>query len=280
MEWSDLRIFLNVARHGSLSAASRRLGLSQPTVSRRLEALESSLGRTLVQRTPGGMVLTEEGTRLVARVERMELEALDIERQPLKSGSEWVGRLKVGASDWFAARVLPPVVAAFARAHPRVSVEVLTDHRLPSLNRRQNDVSFRIVPFVEPDVVARRLLTMEYGVYASPDYPTWSPGGEGATVLTLPDSLGHIADVAWIRHRLPRATPGPRSNNREVLAAFCAQGLGLAVLPRPLGDQWGLVLVDLGEAPPSIDTWIGYHRDQADSPLVREFVQVAFRHLH
>lgn len=280
MEWSDLRIFLSIARLGSLSGASRKLGLSQPTVGRRLKALEESLNRTLVQRTPEGLVLTDEGTRLLGRVERMEREALGIERQTLVS-SQWEGRLKVGASDWFGSRVLPPVLAEFSRDHPRVVLEVLTDHRLASLNRRQNDVSFRIVPFTEPDVIARRLLTMPYGVYASHDHPTsWAPDGEGVRVLTLPSSLSHIADVAWIRTKLPRATVGLRSNHREVLAALCALGAGLAVLPRPLGDATkGLVLVDLGDEPPALETWMGYHRDQGNSPLVRAFVDLALRRL-
>ena len=77
MEWSDLRIFLAIAREGTLGGAARKLGLSQPTMGRRLRALEEVLGHKLLQRSPDGFVPTEEGTAVLPHAERMEDEALD-----------------------------------------------------------------------------------------------------------------------------------------------------------------------------------------------------------
>ena len=74
MEWSDLRIFLAVAREGTLGAAARKLGQSQPTMGRRLRALEAALGQTLFQRTDGGFVLTDEGSAVLSHAERIEEE--------------------------------------------------------------------------------------------------------------------------------------------------------------------------------------------------------------
>jgi molybdenum-dependent DNA-binding transcriptional regulator ModE len=81
MEWNDLRIFLAIAREGTLGAAARKLGQSQPTMGRRLRALEQSVGQILFQRTGEGFVLTDEGTAILAHAERMEEEALAVQRQ-------------------------------------------------------------------------------------------------------------------------------------------------------------------------------------------------------
>src|ERR1700691_5132930 len=81
MEWSDLRVFLAVAREGTLGAAARRLGQSQPTMGRRLRALEQAVGYTLFQRTGDGFILTDEGSAVLSHAERMEEDALALQRQ-------------------------------------------------------------------------------------------------------------------------------------------------------------------------------------------------------
>src|SRR6267154_2289616 len=81
MEWSDLRIFLAIAREGTLGAAARKLGQSQPTMGRRLRALERAVGQTLFQRTGEGFVLTDEGAAVLSHAERIEEEALAFERR-------------------------------------------------------------------------------------------------------------------------------------------------------------------------------------------------------
>lgn len=274
-DWDDLKLFLAVARRGSLGAAGRSQRQSQPTVGRRIKALETALGRTLFQRTPRGLVLTEEGSRLLGRAERVEEEALGIQRQA--AAADLQGSLRIGSSEWFGSYFLSPVIAEFLRSHPGVSAELLTDYRLPSLNRRELDVAFRIVPFEEPDVITRRLLTMRYGVYQARGLePPVAGDGTGARLITLTPQFDHLPDGAWIRRMLPNASVAFRSNNREVQARFCAQGGGVAVLPRPLAETFPeLMRLDWDKEPPTRDTWLGYHRDQGDSPLIRAFVDLA-----
>src|SRR5262249_32461694 len=81
MEWSDLKVFLAIAREGTLGGAARNLGQTQPTMGRRLRALESAVGHTLFQRTADGFVLTDEGNAVLGHVERMEEEAIALQRQ-------------------------------------------------------------------------------------------------------------------------------------------------------------------------------------------------------
>jgi DNA-binding transcriptional LysR family regulator len=154
-EWSDLRIFLAVARQGTLGAAARQLRQSQPTMGRRLRALEHSVGATLFQRTGEGFVLTAEGTAILAHAERIEEEAHALQRQLGAEDSELQGLLRISSSDWFGAHLLSPVLAEFARRHPRVELELLTDARSYSLPRREADIALRMVPFDEPEVISR-----------------------------------------------------------------------------------------------------------------------------
>ncbi|MGZ6012859.1 MAG: LysR family transcriptional regulator, partial [Caulobacteraceae bacterium] len=165
MEWSDLRIFLAIAREGTLGAAARRVGLSQPTMGRRLRALEAAVGQTLFQRTDLGFVLTDEGAAVLPNAERMEEEALAFQRQLAGQDQHLEGMLRITSSDWFGVHLLAPVLAEFAQLQPRVSVELLTDARVYSLSRREADIAFRIRPFDEPEVISRRLLSIEYGAY-------------------------------------------------------------------------------------------------------------------
>jgi DNA-binding transcriptional LysR family regulator len=267
MEWSDLKIFLAVARGGTLGAAARDLGQTQPTMGRRIRALEDALGTALFQRTSEGFVLTDEGAAVLAHAERIEAEALGIARAASGQVGALEGVLRVSSSDWFGAHVLTRAIAALGVRHPGVVIELITDARLLSLARREADLVFRITPFEEPDIAQRRLMTMPYAAYLA----------EGQTsldrVVTMDTAFGGMPDVAWLRQRLPDARVAFRSNSREAQARACAEGMGIAVLPCPLGDATrGIARIDLGEPPPERDVWLGYHRDLRHLPRLRAFV--------
>jgi DNA-binding transcriptional LysR family regulator len=264
MEWSDLRIFLAIAREGTLGAAARKLGLSQPTMGRRLRALERSIGQTLFQRTGDGFVLTDEGSTVLSHAERIEEEALAFQRQLAGRERQLDGTLRISSSDWFGAHMLTPVLAEFAIAQPRVVVELLTDARLYSLPRREADMVFRIRPFDETEVISRRLMHIDYGVYVKTGsgFRPRQGDGKGTPLITMDSAFGGMADAIWLKRMLPNAHVISRSNNRDVQANLCVEGAGVAVLPRPLGDALtGVERIDLGEQPPGRDTYVGYHRD-------------------
>lgn len=276
LEWSDLPIFLAIAREGTLGAAARRLKQTQPTMGRRLRALEHAAGATLFQRTNDGFVLTDEGQALYAHAIRMEEEAHAMQRQLAGSVAGLDGLLRLSCSDWFGTTVLSPVLAEFSRLHPNVTVELLTDPRLYSLSRREADLVMRIAPFDEPEVIARKLVTIPYGLYAAPEHaPPVLGDGEGCPLVLMDTAFGGMPDVNWVTEALPRAKVVCRSNNREVQARLCGLGAGFAVLPRPLGDATaGIKLVDLDTSPPSRDTWIGYHRDLKRLPRLRALLDL------
>src|SRR3569623_2132192 len=231
MEWNDVAVFLAIARRGSLGAAAKALGQPQPTMGRRLKMLEQALGQTLFQRTADGFVLTDEGQAVLGHAERMEEEALALQRTRSGQETDISGTLRISSSDWFGAHLLTPVIAAFTRAHPKVTVELITDSRLLNLARREADLAFRITPFKESDIISRKLLHIDYGAYIAKGTKRPIPGeGAGLGLVTMDEAFGGMPDVAWLRRTFPKAEIAARSNNRDVQARLCAEGVGIAVL--------------------------------------------------
>lgn len=274
MNWSDLRFFLAVSRAGTLIGAARLLGSSQPTVGRRIQTLERSVGHKLFQRAAEGLILTSEGQQVLYHAERIEAETLALERT--LAGQEGVlsGPLRISSSDWFGDRVLARCIAGFADIHPEVQVELITDARPLNLSRREADLVFRIVPFDEPDIAQRKILTLEYAVYAraARDIPL-KAGGKGVKLITLDSQFSDLPDAAWLRGKLPKGQVVFRSNSRQAQANYCAASDALAVLPTAVGDRTpGLARVVLGEAPPPRQVWIGYHQDLRALRRLRVFI--------
>lgn len=281
MEWSDVRIFLAVAREGSLGGAARRLGLSHPTVARRVAALEQATGQPLFQRHKDGVLLSDMGSRVRRLAEDMEASALAIQRRLAGEPGKLEGPLRISSADWFAAYVLPPVIEALVGEHPGILPELVVSARRYDLSRREADVVFRVVPFEEPGVVQCRLLRIDYGLYVREGDPVPVRGdGRGARLVLMDTSAHSYPEVEWLREALPQARPIVVSNHRALQAQLCQRGLGLAVLPRAVGDAApGLTLVDLGEPPPPRPLWMGYHEDMRDMDRVRALAAIAQRML-
>ncbi len=281
MDWSDVRIFLAIARSGTLGGAARALHLSHPTVGRRLRALEQATGQILFQRTADGFILTEEGNGIVALAEQMEEGALAMERRLAGQERDLRGCLRISSADWFGAYVLPPIIAEFTKDYPRVDVEILTGTRLFSLAQREADIAFRIVPFDTSDVVQRRLARLNYGVYIAADAPEPAyQDGKGFRLITHDTSTGQFPDIAWLMESFPNAEPVMRSNNRNVQARMCRHGVGIAVLPQVVGNQIpGLRQLKLPTEPPGRDIWIGYHRDLKHLQRLRAFIATLNQHI-
>lgn len=277
MEWSDVRVFLATARGGSLGEAARRLGVSHPTVGRRIKALEDEAGQPLFRRTSEGLVLTDAGDAVLALAESMEGSALSMERRLAGNQERLEGILRISSAEWFAGYVLAPVLAELGRRHPAVVPELIASYRLLDLSRRDADVAFRIVPFSEPDIVQRRLMTMPYGLYGSVETVRAVQDDPASVGLILMNTAqAHFPDVAWVMEKFPHSRRAFTSTSRSVQAQMCLRGVGVAVLPRPLGDAVsGLQRIDTAGPPPSRDIWVGYHQDLRHMDRLRAMLDLA-----
>ncbi|OZI63433.1 LysR family transcriptional regulator [Bordetella genomosp. 11] len=277
MEWNDVRIFLAVARGGSFGEAARTLDVSHPTVGRRIKALEDEAQQPLFRRTKDGLVLTDAGDTVRALAESMEDSALSMERRLTGNDQRLEGILRISSADWFAGYVLAPVLVELTRRHPAVVPEVIASHRLLDLSRREADVAFRIVPFSEPDIVQRRLMRMTYGVYASAGtVQALQDDPASVGVILMNTAQSHFPDVAWVLERFPLSRRAFTSTNRSVQAQMCLRGMGIAVLPRSLGDAVsGLQRIDTPDQPPTRDIWVGYHHDLRHMDRLRAMLDIA-----
>ncbi|TVO67612.1 LysR family transcriptional regulator [Denitromonas ohlonensis] len=170
IDWTDFRHFLEVARTGTLTAASARLGVDHTTVARRLSRLETALGATLFDRRRDGYVLTDTGQALQAHAEAMESAALGAEESAGGVGGAIAGAVRLGVPEVFGTRVLTPRLPALLNDHPELSVELLLQHRFVSLASREVDLAVTLEPPTSGRYVVSRLTAFRYVLYASPAY--------------------------------------------------------------------------------------------------------------
>ncbi|WP_288741060.1 LysR family transcriptional regulator [uncultured Rheinheimera sp.] len=274
LDWSDIRLFLAVAEQGTLTAAARAVGFTQPTLGRRIQSLEQSLGLKLFQRTTEGFLLTEAGLALLPAAKRMAEEADAAMRQLAGQEVKLTGTLRISSFDWFSHSVLPDCCAEFLQLHPDVSIELLNDSRLFNLARREADLVFRLQAFDEPDIAQRQLLLLDYGLYAAADFDlSLLNTPEQLKLISMDNYFSYLPDVVWLNNQFPGAKLAFSSNSREAQARLCVAGLGLAVLPVRLAEQMqGLQQLPVASAPPSRPIWLGYHQDLRHQRRLRAFI--------
>src|SRR6185436_7743816 len=144
LDWDDLRFFLALARHGSLSAAARDLHVAQSTVGRRLASLEASLGVRLLNRTPDGYVPTLAGQVVQEHAERLEAEAQSLEHTVGGRDTRMAGLVRVTSAETVADHILTQGLATLYLRHPEIMVELIPDPRELSLSMREADISVRL----------------------------------------------------------------------------------------------------------------------------------------
>jgi len=170
MDWSALRDFLAVAKTGSLSRAAHDLKISQPTLSRRIAALEEQLSTRLFVRTPRGLLLTDDGEAVLEGARRVEQEALSIERTADASQQTLTGTVRISLTEGLGTAWLPQKLAAFHLQHPGLCVEVLVDNRAVDLVRREADIAVRMFRPTQADLIAKRVGDVVMGLYATKAY--------------------------------------------------------------------------------------------------------------
>jgi DNA-binding transcriptional LysR family regulator len=274
VNWDDLRFFLVLARRGTLSAAARELGVTQPTVGRRIAALERRLGAKLFDRRSDGFFLSRWGADVLERAERVEADVIAAERHVSGRDEGVRGTVRVTAAEWLVTGVLPPLLAPLLAKHPELVVQLVADQRHLNLARREADVALRPRRFDQDGIVQRATAKLGFGLYAGHAYfaargvPTWG-GGRGHALVAMIDDAGDVAR-GWLRSALPEATIVVRTNGRDAMLGLATAGVGLACLARVVGDGVAaLQRIDLSPALPSPTLWLGVHRDASSTPRVR-----------
>jgi DNA-binding transcriptional LysR family regulator len=168
--WHLLPSFLAVMEHGSLLAASRVLGVHQPTVGRHIAEMEAHLGRPLFERTGRGLRPTATALGLLESARRMRDAGDEFMRLASQADTRLAGTVRVTASEPVACYLLPPLVATLREAHPEIVVALVVENRLSNLLAREADIAVRLVNPNQQSLIARRVGTIGIGLYAHRDY--------------------------------------------------------------------------------------------------------------
>ncbi len=233
-EWDDVKIFLAIARGGSITAAAKSVGVDASTVSRRVAALERNLGVSLFTRGRSGVALTEEGQGILAIAERAEESMLAIARSRGAFSTAPGGTVRLATSGILSAYLLAPHVTLFHRRHPGVRLEIAVARQLVGLAKREADVSLRLrpegKPIAEPSAVAIPLGPVAFALF----------GTRRETRARAPRFIRHFGFEPGRKH-LEARSAGADSMLwvDELPTAFmlARAGYGLAVLPCFMGDR-------------------------------------------
>jgi len=242
MNWEDLRILNAAADTRSLSAAARRLGMSQPKMSRGLRALEDRLGARLFDRLPSGLAPTPAGERLIPLVAEMATAAEAVERAKPLLPAAAVGTVRVSAEEMLC-RFLAEHVEELLAAEPRVELELITTHAELSLSRREADLLIRACLPDGASLITRRLADASYAIYGACDYVERHPAARSAKRYSDCDWVGFAEDrlffprqKTWLDQRLARP-PKLRATEMSSLFDALRAGVGLGLVPCYLGDR-------------------------------------------
>jgi DNA-binding transcriptional LysR family regulator len=255
IDWQDVRVFLALARHSSLSATARTLAVNHATVSRRLRALETSLGTKLVERRPEGYVLTQAGNRALEVASDMESAAQRLGHG--ESDAAPVGLVRVNAPPGLAAGFLTERLAVLASRHAALDIELATNVRSVSLERHETDIAIRMGRPEDGDIIARPLATMAFGFYGTEELRHRVQEGCELVLIGFDEADAFLPEAAWLARQFPRVRRAFRANNQVAQALAARAGAGIALLPHYVGrTDPTLCPIDLGAVPASRDIFI------------------------
>lgn len=277
IDWNQMRALLATVEAGSLSAAARKLGLTQPTLGRQVAALEQSLGVTLFERVGRSLMLTQAGRELVEPLRRMGDASAAVALVASRQSQAVEGLVRITASDIYAQFVLPPVLEKIRRVAPGLVVDVVASNEVEDLIRRRADIAIRHVPPKEAEVIARRLPDGAARIYGTP---------ERVRRLGTPAEAGSFADADFIgfsesmavliaelqRHGVPVSEANfPLMTNSGIVAwEWVRRGLGLGVMMTAVAEATpGVVDAWPGFAGVPVPTWLATHRELHTARRIR-----------
>lgn len=274
--WELYRSFLSVLQEGSLSAAARALGVTQPTIGRHIDALETALGFALFTRSQHGFKPTEAALALGPHAESLALNAAALLRVASAQGGDGSvvrGTVRISASEVVGAEVLPPILTALRVAHPQLVIELVLSNRLDDLLLRQADIAIRMLRPTQEALVMRRAGDIALGLHAHRSYLQQHPAPQDMAQLAQHALIGYDRETAFIRSFMRAVGPLQRaafalrtdSDLAQLAAIRAGFGIGICQINLARRDP-ALVHLLPQQFTMQLDTWVVMHEDLRDSP--------------
>lgn len=276
-DWADIRLFLAILDRGSLVAAADHLNLTQPSVGRRLSAMEKRFGTPLFVRAGRRMQLTDAGSAILDSARRMEREMLAIERSLEVQSTALVGEVTISATEGTGTEWLTPVLYDFHARYPEILIKVQIENRQVDLLRREADIALRLGQPKQPDLIAKRLVTVGFGLYASQRYLRNAPPLNSLDDLPAHNIVGLQAAGVDL-HGPPMFPQGQvlagtlvyLSNSSSAQLSAVQWGLGIGILSHRWAGIAGRLTRVLPEySAAEVDLWLVTHEELRHSARIR-----------
>lgn len=275
-DWNQARAFLATAEEGSLSAAARALGLTQPTLSRQVGALEESLNVYLFERVGKSLVLTQSGLDLLEHFRTMGEAANSISLAASGKSQAIEGRVSITATDLMAAFYLPPILKKLQKKAPLIEIELVVANDIRDLTRREADIAIRHVRPDQPSLIAKLIGQRDAHLFAASSYldnigrPNSVQGFSEADFVGIGDPDRALGGYKKFGLDLTRANFKLMTNSGTVVWELVRQGLGISMLPVEYGKLVEGVEVVLPElAGLTFPVWLVTHRELHTSRRIR-----------
>ena len=285
-DWNHVRAFLVAAEEGSFSAASRALGLTQPTLGRQVAALEGRLGVTLFERLGRSLSLTQSGLELLDHVRAMGDAASRVSLTASGQSQSIEGRVCITATDVMSMYLLPKAMKQLRKVAPGIKVEVVASNDVRDLRRREADIAIRHGRPEQPDLIAKLLRETSIHLYASTGYldqrgrPSSPEDLSDATFIGFDQSDRLPLRLNELGLTLTKENFKLVSESGAVAWEMVKQGLGIGVMAKDIAERTPgveCVLPDLG--PITVPIWLVTHRELHTSRRIRLVFDILTEHL-
>ncbi|KSV76608.1 hypothetical protein N182_24330 [Sinorhizobium sp. GL2] len=276
LSWDFYRTFLAVLKEGSLSAAARELGLTQPTVGRHVDAMEATLGYPLFVRSPHGLLPTDAALALKPYAETLAATSAALLRTASGQRDTVSGTVRISASEVIGIEVLPPILSELHAAYPALTIELSASDTVEDLLRQEADIAVRMVAPAQDALIARHLGAVPLGFHAHRRYIERRGMPQTLADLSNHSLIGYDRETAAIRAIIARSPELPATrfalradSNLAQLAAIRA-GFGVGICQNGLAARdpdLRPVLPGLFEM--KLDTWLVMHENLKTAPRCR-----------
>ena len=268
LDWNLLRSFLVVLQEGSLSRAARRLALTQPTVTRHIDALETAIGAALFVRTQRGLTPTDSALKLIPYAETMAATAAAFTREASAKSGDVHGNVRVSASEIVSTEYLPSIFSALRRQHSGLVIELVSSNEVADLLQREVDIAVRMTKPVQNVLIARRLPSVKLGLYAHNDYLAQNPAPISMASLAEHNVIGFDTETPHLRamvQRFPafvRSGFALRTDSDIVRLAAIRSGFGIGICQVAIANRDSTLVRVLSETVSiELELWVVMHED-------------------
>lgn len=276
LDWTLIQAFLAVAKNGSLSGAARETGVSQPTLSRQIKAIEDQLHVRLFDRQAKGLDLTETGHELLPAAKQMFEAAGQFANIAAGRDQQIEGTVRITASEFVSHYILPEIMADIRQSHPDIQLELNSTDLSENLLFREADIAIRMYRPTQLDMITRKLGVLELGLFASKSYIQRRGEPGNLEDLMAHDMIGYdrserfIKGAAKFGWELTKTDFAVRCDLQTLHVELIKAGCGVGILSSEVGMQVPQLVRIIQSFPvPGLAVWLTSHEALRHTPRVR-----------